>query len=51
MFTVGVITASDKGAAGTRIDESGPAIESFVEQMGGIVKQYKVVPDERKSTC
>ncbi|RQD70645.1 MAG: MogA/MoaB family molybdenum cofactor biosynthesis protein [Tindallia sp. MSAO_Bac2] len=49
MFTVGVITASDKGAAGTRIDESGPAIESFMDQLGGIVKQYTVVPDERKA--
>ena len=47
MFTVGIITASDKGAAGKRIDESGPAIQSFLSEIGGAVEQYAIVPDER----
>ncbi len=49
MFTVGVITASDKGAAGKRVDESGPAIQSFLGEMGGAMEQYTIVPDERKA--
>ncbi|SDY85605.1 MogA/MoaB family molybdenum cofactor biosynthesis protein [Tindallia californiensis] len=49
MFTVGIITASDKGSMGERKDESGPAIKNFINNMGGIVKQYHIVPDDKEA--
>lgn len=48
MFTVGIITASDKGADGKRVDESGPAIQSFLNELGGDVMDYTILPDERQ---
>ena len=38
MFRVGIITASDKGAAGQREDKSGPVIRELLEAAG----QYAV---------
>jgi molybdenum cofactor synthesis domain-containing protein len=46
MFTVGIITASDEGYKGNRIDESGQVIRCLVEEQGYKVKVYKVLPDE-----
>ena len=46
-FTIGVITASDKGAIGERKDTSGPLIAEIMKDIGGILKEYMVVPDER----
>lgn len=48
MFTVGIITASDKGAKGERIDKSGDLIHSIVEENGYAVKQRCLVPDEKE---
>ena len=49
MFRVGVITASDKGAAGLREDLSGPAIRELLEETGEYaVAQYRILPDERE---
>lgn len=49
MFRVGIITASDKGAAGEREDLSGPAIRELLKETGGWqVTQYVVLPDEQK---
>jgi molybdopterin adenylyltransferase len=47
MITVGILTASDKGYAGERVDESGKLIGSLIEQIGATVREYIVVPDER----
>ena len=47
-FTVGIITVSDKGSKGERIDESGPTIESILKPLGGIIKKYIIVPDEKE---
>ncbi len=47
MFTVGIITVSDKGYTGEREDLSGPVIEKIMQTIGGKVVDYKVVPDER----
>lgn len=47
MIKVGIITVSDKGSKGERIDESGPAIREMVENAGWQVLDYKIVPDER----
>lgn len=46
MITVAVLTLSDKGSKGERVDESGPAI---VEMLGGlgVVKYFDILPDER----
>lgn len=48
MFKVGIITASDKGAAGQREDLSGPLIRKMIEQSGYEVIATSIVPDERK---
>ncbi|SCY92377.1 MogA/MoaB family molybdenum cofactor biosynthesis protein [Alkaliphilus peptidifermentans] len=47
MFTIGIITASDKGSKGERIDTSGPLIGELLKEIGGVVKEYAIVPDER----
>lgn len=48
MFTVGIITASDKGFQGERRDESGPAIDRLVTSFGYEVKRYTILPDEQE---
>lgn len=47
MFTVGIITASDKGATGERLDTSGQVIKEYVESYGYEVIHYTVLPDEQ----
>lgn len=47
-FTIGIITVSDKGSRGERIDESGPAIEEILKPLGGMVKKYIIIPDEKE---
>jgi molybdenum cofactor synthesis domain-containing protein len=41
-----VITVSDKGSRGERVDESGPAIEKMLKENGYNVVLTKVVPDD-----
>lgn len=45
MFKVGIITASDKGFVGERIDESGKVIEEIVTSKGYTVEKYIILPD------
>lgn len=45
-FTVAILTASDKGSRGEREDESGRVIREMVEEVGGVVSAYDVVPDD-----
>ena len=47
MIKVGILTASDKGSSGQRIDESGKVIEILISSIGGCVSDYIMVPDER----
>ncbi|MFQ5587735.1 MAG: molybdenum cofactor biosynthesis protein B [Nitrospiria bacterium] len=47
MISVGVLTISDKGAAGRREDESGRLLHELVEKLPGKVVVYRIVPDER----
>lgn len=47
MIKVGILTASDKGHAGERIDESGKVIAELIEKINGKVIDYVVAPDER----
>ena len=45
--TVAVITISDKGARGERVDTSGPAICEMVKAFGYEVVYTQVIPDEK----
>jgi molybdopterin adenylyltransferase len=45
---VGVLTISDKGSRGERVDTSGPAIRDAVEGVEGEVQLYEIIPDERE---
>jgi molybdenum cofactor synthesis domain-containing protein len=47
MFTVGILTISDKSATGERQDESGKAIKGCLTYLDAQVKRYDIVPDER----
>ncbi len=48
MYTVGIITSSDKGYAGEREDKSGAVIKEIIEAQGFEVKKYVVLPDDQK---
>lgn len=47
-FTAGVLTVSDKGAQGLRVDKSGPAAVDLLETQGFSVLRQAVVPDDRR---
>ena len=47
MFTVGIITSSDKGYRGEREDKSGQVIEEIVSQNGFKIIKKVVLPDEK----
>ena len=47
MITVGILTISDKGSRGERVDTSGDTIREMVTAMGADVTKYDIVPDER----
>jgi len=44
---VAVLTVSDKGSRGERKDTSGPALKDAVIDIGGLVKDSRIVPDEQ----
>lgn len=46
---VGVLTISDKGSRGERVDTSGPAISEAVAQIDAEVQLYEIVPDDRET--
>lgn len=48
MYTVGIVTSSDKGYAGEREDKSGAVIKEIVEAKGFEVVRYVVLPDEKE---
>ncbi len=45
MYKVGILTLSDKGARGERVDESGPLLSQMVSGLGDVVR-YQIIPDE-----
>ncbi len=49
-YTIGVLTLSDKGARGDRIDESGPLLGELAAGLGDIVRYQIVADDEEKIT-
>lgn len=48
MIKTGIITASDKGSVGERVDESGKVIAERIKEIDAEVVEYVVVPDERE---
>jgi len=48
MFSAGILTISDKGSRGERIDESGKVIEQILAALGARVLKYEIVPDDRE---
>ena len=48
MYTVAIVTSSDKGSKGEREDKSGAVIREIVEKSGFQVKRYVVLPDEKE---
>lgn len=47
-FPTGVLTISDKGSQGKRVDESGKVAVSLLQAAGFSVVQTRIVPDDRK---
>ena len=50
-YTAAVITVSDKGSRGERIDTSGPAVRAIAEAHGFQVVYTSIVPDEMDQIC
>jgi molybdenum cofactor synthesis domain-containing protein len=49
MIKVGILTASDKGSTGQRVDESGKVIMNSLERIEGVTADYVVIPDDRNT--
>ncbi len=47
MIRVGILTMSDKGSRGERIDESGQIIMEMVKPVGEVLL-YEIIPDEKE---
>lgn len=47
MFTIGILTISDKGSRGERQDRSGEAIREVLSGMDVSIANYDMVPDEK----
>ena len=47
-FPTGVLTISDKGSQGKRVDESGKTAVSLLQEAGFSVVQTKIIPDDRE---
>ncbi len=45
---VGVLTISDRGARGERVDEGGPLVERMMRDAGAEIAQRAIVPDEQE---
>jgi len=44
-YKIGILTLSDKGARGERVDKSGPLLSKLVAELGDVVR-YQIIPDE-----
>ena len=49
MYTATIITVSDRAANGTYEDKSGPAIRELLKEAGYLVKDIKIIPDEKNT--
>jgi molybdopterin adenylyltransferase len=48
MFSVGILTISDKRSQGLHHDKSGEAIRERLSQLGSNIVEYDIVPDEQE---
>lgn len=48
MFSVGILTISDKGSRGEREDLSGPEIRQALSSLPARVEAYEIIPDEEE---
>jgi molybdopterin adenylyltransferase len=48
MFKVVVMTISDRGSKGERVDSSGPLIKEMVKGLPAEVIHYEIIPDEEE---
>ncbi|WP_070000576.1 MogA/MoaB family molybdenum cofactor biosynthesis protein [Cellulosilyticum sp. I15G10I2] len=48
MYSVGIITASDKGSKGEREDLSGKLIQKVMEEKGYLVEKLVILPDDEE---
>lgn len=46
MINVGILTVSDRGSRGERVDESSKTIREALAQLDVDVKRYEIIPDE-----
>jgi len=46
MITTAILTISDKGSKGERVDGTGPAIKNELEGKGYSIEYYKIIPDD-----
>lgn len=49
MYTTAILTISDKGSRGERIDTAGPAIKTILEIAGFQILQTMILPDDLKT--
>ena len=49
MFSVGILTISDKGSRGEREDLSGPEIGRMMTSLGARVESSEIIPDEEET--
>lgn len=47
-FRIGVVTLSDKGSQGQRVDESGPVVQAMLADVG-VVDRVAILPDDAES--
>ena len=47
MIKTAILTISDKGSRGERIDGTGTALRSELEDKGFVISFYKILPDEK----
>ncbi len=48
-YTAAVITVSDKGSRGERVDTSGPALRALLEEQGWQVTYTALIPDDQQA--
>jgi molybdenum cofactor synthesis domain-containing protein len=46
MYTALILTISDKGSQGQRVDTAGPAVKTMLEASGFSVKGIRILPDD-----
>ncbi len=48
MFNLGILTCSDMGSSGERLDTTGPAIKKALEPLGFDITCYEIIEDDQE---